>query len=153
MDAVAVVALVETGHAQRAAALADRCDPREMPDSWELPRFLYARGHLRAACGDPAGALDDFLECGRRQAVRDVVSPVVRPCRTAAAECRLALGRPEEALALAQEELRLATLGNTPRLLGRCLGMGTGGLRGLEPAEQAVALLRDTPAETELIPR
>ncbi|MET8449028.1 AAA family ATPase [Streptomyces sp. NPDC005209] len=152
--ALAVVALVETGRARQAAALVDRCDPRDAPDSVEPSPFLYARGHLRAACGDPAAALDDFLECGRRQSARDVVSPVVTPWRTAAAECRLALGRPDEALALAQEELWLATVWNTPRLLGRglrVLGTATGGLRGLELAEQAVRLLRDTPAETELI--
>ncbi|WP_406185266.1 AAA family ATPase [Streptomyces sp. NBC_01006] len=153
--AAAVLALVETGRTEQAAALAERSDPRDAPDSGELPRFLYARGHLRAACGDPAGALDDFLECGRRQAERDVVGPVVTPWRSAAAECRLALGRPEEALALTHEELRLATVWNTPRLVGRCLrvlGTATGGLRGLGLAEEAVRLLRDTPAETELIP-
>ncbi|MFF0219628.1 AAA family ATPase [Streptomyces vinaceus] len=148
-------ALVETGRTEQAAALAERGGPREASGSGELPRFLYARGRLRAAHGDPAGALDDFLECGRRQAERDVVSPVVTPWRTAAAECRLALGRPEEALGLAREELRLATVWNTPRLVGRCLrvlGTATGGVRGLGLAEEAVGLLRDTPAETELIP-
>ncbi|MFF4101439.1 AAA family ATPase [Streptomyces sp. NPDC001903] len=152
--AAAVLALVETGRPEQAAALADRSEARDAAGSWELPRFLYARGRLRAASGDPAGALDDFLECGRRQAEREVVSPVVTPWRTAAAECRLALGRPEEALALAHEELRLAIVWNTPRTVGRCLrvlGAATGGVRGLGLAEEAVRLLRDTPAETELI--
>ncbi len=67
----------------------------------------------RAAAGDTVGALHDFLECGRRQAARDVVSPVVTPWRTAVAECRLALGGGQEALALATEELRLARVWNT----------------------------------------
>lgn len=141
----AVVALVETGRTQEAARLADGFDVRHAHDSWELNRFLHARGRLRAATGDPAAALDDFLECGRRQSARDVASPVVTPWRSAAAACHLALGRPQEALALAEQELRLATVWNTPRVLGRALsalGTATGGRRGLELADRAVRALR-----------
>ncbi|MEW2570758.1 AAA family ATPase [Streptomyces sp. NPDC047070] len=158
-QAHAVVALVETGRVVEARRLAGGFDLREAKDSWEVNRFLYARGVLRAAGGDPAGALDDFLECGRRQSARDVVSPVVTPWRTAAAECRLALGHPREALELAEEELRLAQVWNTPRPVGRALrvlGTATGGRRGLELADQAVRVLRDgsadVPLDTELIP-
>ncbi|MFE7765414.1 AAA family ATPase [Streptomyces sp. NPDC057438] len=141
----AVVALVETGRTEEAARLADGFDVRHAHDSWEANRFLHARGRLRAATGDPAAALDDFLECGRRQSARDVVSPVVTPWRSAAAACHLALGRPQEALALAEQELRLATVWNTPRVLGRALsalGTATGGRRGLELADRAVRALR-----------
>ncbi|MFD7712471.1 LuxR C-terminal-related transcriptional regulator, partial [Streptomyces sp. NPDC059786] len=151
----AVVALVETGRTAEAVRLAERFDLRDAYDGWELNRFLYARGVLRAATGDRAGALDDFLECGRRQTARDVLSPVVTPWRSAAADCHSALGRPLEALALAQEELRLARVWDTPRYIGRALravATATGGRRGLELAEEAVALLRDDGAETELIP-
>ncbi|MFJ8503885.1 AAA family ATPase [Streptomyces avermitilis] len=157
VHAHAVIALVETGRTQEAARLADAFDlGRTRDDSWELNRFLYARGVLRAACGDPAGALDDFLECGRRQTAREVVSPVVTPWRSAAAECRLALGEPQDALDLAGEELRLALVWNTPRPVGRALrvlGTATGGRRGLELADRAVRTLRDDGAVvTELIP-
>ncbi|WP_260610187.1 LuxR family transcriptional regulator [Streptomyces sp. WAC06614] len=154
VQALAVLALTETGRTDRAAALVAAATAHDAPGAPQSPLLLYARGRLRAASDDPAGALEDFLECGRLQSARAVVSPVVTPWRTAAAECRLALGRPEEALALAEEELRLARVWNTPRLLGRCLrvlGAATGGLRGLELAEQAVRLLRDTPAEPELL--
>jgi DNA-binding CsgD family transcriptional regulator len=81
-----------------------------------------------------------------------VVSPVVTPWRSAAAECRLALGSPQEALALAEEELRLARVWGTPRTVGRALrvlGTVTGGRRGLHLAEEAVRLLADAPAATE----
>ncbi|BBC32809.1 hypothetical protein SGFS_041030 [Streptomyces graminofaciens] len=164
----AVVALVETGRTQEAARLADGFDLENAQDSWETNRFVYARGVLRAASGDPAGALVDFLECGRRQSTRDVVSPIVTPWRAASAECNLALGRPREALALAEEELCLANRWNTPRVVGRALsvlGTATGGRRGLELADRAVRLLRQStgtdtasalvggaPVETELIP-
>ncbi|MEW2448740.1 AAA family ATPase [Streptomyces parvulus] len=156
-DALALTALVHTGRVDEALRYADRFDLREVPENWELNRYLYARGVLRAATGDPAGALHDFLECGRRQAAREVISPVVTPWRTAVAECRLALGGGREALALATEELRLARVWNTPRTVGRALsvlGTATGGRRGLELAEEAVRTLRDAPADTdmELIP-
>ncbi len=156
-DAHALMALVHTGRTHEALRFADRFDLREMPENWERNRYLYARGVLRAATGDPAGALHDFLECGRRQGAREVVSPVVTPWRTAVAECRLALGGGPEALALATEELRLARVWNTPRTVGRALrvlGSATGGRRGLELTEEAVRTLRDAPADTdmELIP-
>ncbi|MFJ9563340.1 LuxR C-terminal-related transcriptional regulator [Streptomyces fuscichromogenes] len=151
--AQALIELVETGRGAEAAGLVAGIDLRETPDSWELNRFLYARGVVRAAAGDPAAALDDFLECGRRQTAREVISPVVTPWRTAAAECRLALDRPLEAIALAEEELRLARVWDTPRTVGRALrvlGAATGGRRGLELTEEAVRLLRDGgPAGTE----
>ncbi|MEU9666120.1 AAA family ATPase [Streptomyces bobili] len=153
-DAHALLALVETGRAAQARRLAARFDLRGAPDSWELNRFLYARGILRLSEGDTTGALHDFLECGRRQAARAVLSPVVTPWRSAAARCRLALGSPREAIALAEEELRLARVWDTPRTVGRALRVlarATGGRRGLELAEESVALLRDSPADADLI--
>ncbi|MFF3375442.1 AAA family ATPase [Streptomyces sp. NPDC002680] len=155
VEAHVLLALVETGRLDEAWQLADAFDLREAHDSWELNRFLYARGVVRATSGDPAGALGDFLECGRRQSARDVLSPVVTPWRAAAAECRLALGRPQEALALAEEELRLARVWNTPRLVGRSLrvlGTATGGRHGLDLTDEAVRVLREASVETELIP-
>ncbi|MGW4205982.1 helix-turn-helix transcriptional regulator, partial [Streptomyces sp. NPDC004726] len=147
-----LIALVETCRPVEAGRLADGFDLRAAPDSAELNQFLYARGVHRFAAGDMTGALHDFLECGRRQSARDVESPVVTPWRSAAAECRLALGCPEKARALAEEELRLARVWGTPRTVGRALrvlGTVTGGRRGLELTEEAVGLLRDAPAATE----
>ncbi|WP_105973333.1 helix-turn-helix transcriptional regulator [Streptomyces geranii] len=155
VEAHVLLALVETGRMDEAWQLADAFDLREAHDSWELNRFLYARGVVRATLGDVAGALGDFLECGRRQSARDVLSPVVTPWRAAAAQCRLALGHPREALSLAEEELRLARVWNTPRLVGRSLrvlGTATGGRRGLDLADEAVRVLRESSVETELVP-
>ncbi|MFD7698875.1 AAA family ATPase [Streptomyces caelestis] len=150
----AVIALVETGRLEEAARLVEGFDLRTAPDSWRTHRFLYARGMLRAAAGDPAAALDDFTECGRRQTAREAFRSVVAPWRVAAAECLLALGRPREALALAEEELRLAEVWGTPRVRGRALrvlGEATGGRRGLELTGRAVGSLREGPVGTELI--
>ncbi|WP_433894543.1 LuxR C-terminal-related transcriptional regulator [Streptomyces sp. CA-111067] len=147
-----LIELVETGRAAEAQRLADRFDLGGTADTWERNRFIYARGLQRAAAGEQAAALHDFLECGRRQSAREVVSPVVTPWRTAAAECSLALGNPRQALALAEEELRLARVWGTPRPVGRALrvlGTVTGGRRGLELAGEAVRVLRDAAATVE----
>lgn len=144
----ALIALVDTCRPAEARRIADGFDLRDAPENWALNRFLFARGVLRAATGDPAAALHDFLECGRRQSARHVISPVVTPWRTAAAECRLALGLPHEAIVLAEEELRLARVWNTPRTVARALrvlGTATGGRRGVDLTEEAVRLLRDAP--------
>ncbi|PKV83420.1 AAA family ATPase [Streptomyces sp. TLI_146] len=150
-DATALLALVHAGRIEDAQRYAAGFDLRGTAENFELNRFLYARGVLRVTAGDPAGALHDFLECGRRQSARDVVSPVVTPWRTAAAQCRLALGGGPDAVTLAAEELRLARVWNTPRTVGRALrvlGAATGGRRGLELAEEAVATLRPASAAT-----
>ncbi|WP_084730100.1 ATP-binding protein, partial [Streptacidiphilus neutrinimicus] len=153
LPAHALVALVETGRLAAAARLAADVDVRDAHDTWELNRFLYARGVLRAASGQLTEAVDDFLESGRRQTARDVLSPVVTPWRSAAAECLLALGSPQTALPLAEEEYRLAEVWGTPRVLGRALrvlGAAGNGRRGLELTAQAVETLRGRGAETEL---
>ncbi|WP_329068751.1 helix-turn-helix transcriptional regulator [Streptomyces sp. NBC_01429] len=150
-----VLALVERGRPAEAEQLVAGVNVKDSYDSWELNRFLYARGVLRAAVGDPAGALDDFRECGRRQLGRGVESPVVTPWRSAAAECHLLLGEPQEALALAEEEHRYAAVWNTPRTRGRALrvlGAATGGRRGLALTAEAVGILRGTSLDVELIP-
>ncbi|MEU6733952.1 LuxR family transcriptional regulator [Streptomyces physcomitrii] len=152
-DAHAVLALVATGRLGRARRLVDSRLLREAVESWELNRFLYARGVLRSAEGDLPGALHDFLESGRRQSARTVHSPVVTPWRSAAAACQLALGNRPEALALATEELRLARVWDTPRTVGRALralGRATGGPEGLQLTTEAVELLRSAPDGNEL---
>ncbi|MER5551142.1 LuxR C-terminal-related transcriptional regulator [Streptomyces sp. NPDC002793] len=156
-DAHVLMALVHADRTDEARRFAARFELSWAPDTWELNRFLYARGVSRAAMGDSAGALHDLLECGRRQLAREVVSPVITPWRTAVAECRSAPGRTREALDMAEEELRLARVWNTPRTVGRALrvlGTVTGGRRGLELADEAVRILRTASVDVdmELIP-
>ncbi|MFB6557349.1 LuxR C-terminal-related transcriptional regulator [Streptomyces sp. NPDC056400] len=150
-----VIALAERGRAAEAERLIADIDVEEANDSWELNRFLYARGVLRASVGDPAGALADFRECGRRQLGREVESLVITPWRSAAAECLLLLGETPQALALAEEDSRYAAAWGTPRVRGRALrvlGAATGGRHGLELTAEAVGVLRGTSLDIELIP-
>ncbi|MFJ5683864.1 LuxR C-terminal-related transcriptional regulator [Streptomyces sp. NPDC093099] len=150
-----VIALVERGRPAEAERLIAGIEVGDAHDMSELNRFLYARGLLRASAGDPAGALDDFRECGRLQHSRDAESPIITPWRSAGAECHLLLGEPREALALAEEESRYAAVWDTPRVRGRALrvlGAATGGRRGLELTGEAVGILRGAALDVELIP-
>ncbi|MGW6914111.1 AAA family ATPase [Kitasatospora sp. NPDC054939] len=153
--AQAVIALVETGRLWQAHGLARTVAADRETGSWEWNEFLYARGLLHLATGDPAAALADLVECGRRQTERHVLSPIVTPWRTAAADCHLLLGEPGPAVALAEEELWYARIWGTPRTVGRALrtlGAATGGRRGLETAAEAVDLLRGADLDVELVP-
>lgn len=150
-----VIALVECGRSADAEELVAGIRVEGTRESWELNRFLYARGVLRVSVGDPAGALADFRECGRHQLARDLQSPLVTPWRSAAAECLLLLGDAPQALELAEEESRYAAVWGTPRVQGRALrvlGAATGGRRGLELTAAAVGVLRGTSLGIELIP-
>ncbi|MFF2656584.1 AAA family ATPase [Kitasatospora sp. NPDC058032] len=153
--AQSVIALVETGRLWQAHGLARAVAADRAQDSWEWNEYLYARGLLRLASGEPAEALADLLECGRRQSERQVHSPIVTPWRSVAAECHLQLGEPGPAVALAEDELRLARVWGTPRVVGRALrslAAATGGRHGLDLATEAVHLLREAETDTELIP-
>ncbi|MFF7456625.1 AAA family ATPase [Kitasatospora sp. NPDC008115] len=153
--AQSVIALVETGRLWQAHGLARAVAADRAQDSWEWNEYLYARGLLRLASGEPAEALTDLLECGRRQSERQVRSPIVTPWRSIAAECHLQLGEPGPAVTLAEEELRLARVWGTPRTVGRALralAAATGGRHGLDLAAEAVDLLRTAEIDTELIP-
>ncbi|MFJ2594870.1 LuxR C-terminal-related transcriptional regulator [Streptomyces erythrochromogenes] len=159
LAAQAVLALVRTDRLAEARRLADGVGigvgVGSAEDDWEAGRFRYARGVLRAASGDRHGALADFLECGRHGLDGEPAGPVVTPWRSAAAEVQWALGRPREALALADEEYRLATAWGTPRVVGRALrvlGEVTGGRRGLALTEQAVEMLRGAPPAPGAVP-
>lgn len=152
--AQAVIALTETDRTAEARRLADSVTAEASRGSWEWNEFLYARGLLSLAEGSPAAALEDLLECGRRQSERQVISPIVTPWRSAAADCQLLLGRAGPAIALASEELEAARCWGTPRCIGRAMrafGTATGGRAGLAAVEEAVGLLRNTAATPELL--
>ncbi|MFJ8042719.1 LuxR C-terminal-related transcriptional regulator [Kitasatospora sp. NPDC096147] len=154
----AVIALAETGHpvqARQLVAAGFEDSPPSGPSSWEMNELVYARGLLHLADGRVTEALADLLDCGRRQLERQVLSPIVTPWRSAAADCHLLLGQVGPAAELAAEELRLARVWDTPRTVGRALrvhGAATGGRQGLATVQEAVQLLRADGLDVELIP-
>ncbi|HZV72555.1 MAG TPA: AAA family ATPase [Conexibacter sp.] len=114
---------------------------------------LFARGRLRLAQDRPERALEDLVECGRRQLAVPAPNPGVLAWRSEAALAARRLGRDEQARSLADEELELARAFGSARALGvalRAAGLVTDGPEGLALLGQAVAALERSPAQLEL---
>ena len=99
-----------------------------------LPQLLrFARGRLRVEQGRVAEGLEDFLAVGALLTRAMITCPGYLPWRSEAALAHLALGDPESAGRLAEEELELARAFGAPRALGvakRAAGVVAGGERG-----------------------
>jgi len=164
LERVPLMVLVRPfAHGWMALAHLDR-DEREQaarlvrtPDEEQDAHFtynwsLFARGRLALAEGAPQQALDDLLECGRRQLAVPAPNPAVLSWRSEAALAALALGQAEQARRLADEELALARSFDSARALGTALrvaGLVAGGPDGLALLEEAVATLARSPARLE----
>lgn len=150
----AIDSLVEAGDLDRAEeALSRASPPEEPPPRIGFALLLESRGRLRGAQGRHADAAADLLEAGRRWQELGVQSPVPTGWRGDAATALHRLGREEEALALASEQLALARAAEEPRTLGgslRVLGELKGGTSGSVLLREAVEVLEDCPARLEL---
>ena len=165
--AFCIDALTRLGRLDEADAVAAAAADREPPAGWiHTATFLQARGALRVAQRRPAEALDDLLAAGEGWRALGIDNPAIASWRTAAAAAHAALGHPQEAAALAAEQLALARKVGTPATLGAALrahaaaadaghpGHGRSGrsvqsVAGKSLAE-AVGLLETTPARYEL---
>ncbi len=94
-----------------------RCDA-ELPASSQL---RYASGLLRAAAGNHEAAIDELRGCALDHPMFGGENPAVLPWRSAAALSLAELGRAEEALSLAAEEVRRARAFGAPRAIGIAL--------------------------------
>jgi ATP/maltotriose-dependent transcriptional regulator MalT len=81
----------------------------------------HARGRLRLAQRRFGEALADLLAAGEIITRTGAVSPSYLPWRSGAALAHIALGRPEEARRLSDEEVRLARAFGAPRAIGTAL--------------------------------
>jgi DNA-binding CsgD family transcriptional regulator len=149
-----IKSLVETGDLDGAeTALARAALPEEPPRQIVFALLLESRGKLRSEQGRLSDAAEDLLEAGRRWEELRVRSPVPTGWRGDAALALERIGRKEEAVALAREQLELARQAQEPRTLGRslrALGEVQGGPSGRAHLAQAVDLLQRTPARLEL---
>ena len=146
------LAHIDRGEYEAAHALVGAPD-EEQDAHFTYNWSLFARGRLALAQGQPERALEDLLECGRRQLAVPAPNPGVLAWRSEAALASHRLGRVEQARALAREELELARAFGSARALGTALRAAA--LVAPEPerlalAEEAVAALERSPAQLEL---
>ncbi|AWW43496.1 hypothetical protein DN051_43955 (plasmid) [Streptomyces cadmiisoli] len=105
----------------------------------------FGQGQLRAAAGDPAGAVVHFLSCGRALTKSGVTNPALSPWRSRAALLLRDTGRTEEASDLAGKEVVLARKWGAPLPLARALGaqaQTSTEADALRAAREAVELLK-----------
>jgi DNA-binding CsgD family transcriptional regulator len=116
---------------------------------------LLARARLRLAQGRAAEGLADVNSARDRELTAVVGGPRTArlPWRSLAAAAHLALGKREEALFLAREEVVLAREFGAPRQLGialRAAGIAEGGVDGLALLQESIDVLDRSPARLEL---
>jgi DNA-binding CsgD family transcriptional regulator len=137
--AFCVEALTGLGRLDEAEAVAQAAAGREPPAGWlHTLLFRQARGALRVAQQRPGAALDDLAAAAAGWRDIFIDHPAVASWRTAAAAAHAALGHPEQAAALASEQLALARTTGGPLTLGAALRAHAATVAG-EPAEQALA--------------
>jgi DNA-binding NarL/FixJ family response regulator len=146
-------ALVERGEGQLVAReMASLPVDEAAGGSAQGCRALVARGHLRLALGETEAAVADLTQAGEQLATWGLRSPACFPWRSDAAMGLAALGRNEEAVRLADEELRLARFLGAPRAIGialRARGLIAEGDQRDELLREAVAVLAGSGAALE----
>jgi len=146
------LAHIDRGEHQQAHALVGV--PEEGQDAHFTYNWsLFARGRLALAQDAPERALEDLLECGRRQLAVPAPNPGVLAWRSEAAIAARRLGRLEQARELAEEELALARAFGSARALGvalRAAGLVADGFDRVALLCDAVAALERSPAQLEL---
>jgi ATP/maltotriose-dependent transcriptional regulator MalT len=126
--------------------------PEQVAESGHLIFFLGARGWLRHARRDFAGAAADFEQLGNCMGAFDMHNPAVLAWRSHLALALLGLERREEALELAREEVELARAWGAPRPVGvalRVQGLAEGGAEGIETLRESLAVLEGSSARLE----
>jgi DNA-binding CsgD family transcriptional regulator len=138
--------LTDQGRLEEAErALAERALPDVFPPGHHAGWMLEARGRLRLAQGNAEQARLDFEEAGRPYNPDYSHTPAVVPWRSGLACSLLALGRHEEALEIADQEVRLARAFGAVSAIGIALRA-----RALAAAgEERISLLQASAAELE----
>jgi DNA-binding CsgD family transcriptional regulator/tetratricopeptide (TPR) repeat protein len=146
-------ALLDRGKFDEAAGVIDGAGfPEPLPLTVHLFFFQLARGRLAVMTGSPDRGVDDLLDLGQRTQLIPFDNPADFPWRRYAVEGLLLLGRTEEAVALAREELEIAQRwGASPTVAAclRTLGNALGGNEGEALLRQAVTTAADSPARIQ----
>src|SRR5439155_17040289 len=123
-----------------------------LPELLPVTFMLDSRARLRLAQGRAREALDDLRQCARLLDSWKIRSPGRVPWRASAALALTSLGKRDEAIRIALEEVELARRFEVPRELGialRAAGLAEGGDRGIELLAEAVHVLEPSPAVLE----
>jgi DNA-binding CsgD family transcriptional regulator len=146
-------ALLDRGKFDEAAGVIDGAGfPEPLPLTVHLFFFQLARGRLAVMTGSPDRGVDDLLDLGQRTQLIPFDNPADFPWRRYAVEGLLLLGRTEDAVALAREELEIAQRwGASPTVAAclRTLGNALGGNEGEALLRQAVTTAADSPARIQ----
>jgi DNA-binding CsgD family transcriptional regulator/tetratricopeptide (TPR) repeat protein len=145
------VLLERDGAAPAGAAIENTPVPPEFLPTWSGAMLLEARGRLRLARGARAAGIEDLRESGRTaSALR--FGPVISGWRSALA-LAVAGEAPDEALVLAEEDLKLALESGLPRPRGvalRTLGLLHGRHEtGIAYLRESVTTLESGPSRLE----
>jgi DNA-binding CsgD family transcriptional regulator len=143
---------VERGRLDEAEAGLSRIDITEGPPAGPVPMALMTVARLRTMRGEPEAALDAALRARRGFEAFDWHPPLWASWRFEAAQALHALGRIDEARAMAAEELRRARRWGRPHYLGRALRVTaqvTGWPAAPDLLREAVAALDGSPARLE----
>jgi class 3 adenylate cyclase/tetratricopeptide (TPR) repeat protein len=114
--------------------------PEDVPQSGHMIFFLGARGWTRLAHGDHEGARADYARLGECMEAFDMRNPAVVAWRSHLALALIGLGRCDEALERARDEVELARGWGAPRALG--VALRTEGLA--QSGDERVASLRES---------
>ncbi|SDP96215.1 helix-turn-helix transcriptional regulator [Lentzea jiangxiensis] len=145
--------LLEEGRLDEAAEVIAEATTDEARRTWSFGGVLTVRGRMLTARGDDHEALEAFLAAERHCAAWPYRNPAALAWRSGAAVACAAMGDGERARELAQEEVDLARVWGAPRALGmalRAAGRVTAGAAGRSLLEEAVRVLRGSPARLEL---
>lgn len=145
--------LLEESRLDEAAALIAEASTEEARRVWPYGGLLTVRGRMQTARGDDHEALESFLAAGRHCEAWPYRNPAALAWRSGAALACAAMGDGERARTFAHEEVVLARAWGAPRALGMALraeGRVTAGTPGRTLLEEAVRVLRGSPARLEL---
>ena len=136
---------IERGALEQATALVrDAWPTGDLPVSLSISQALASRGRLALRLGDPAAALADFEEAGRRAQALFYVNPCALMWRSYGALACARLGRHERARELVEEEVEIGRRFGAPEPLGEALrvrALLVPGGEMVEAAREAVEVL------------
>ncbi len=145
--------LLEEGRPDEALALIEDTTTDEVRRMWTYGGMLTVRGRAFIVQGEDHEALEAFLAASRHCALWPYRNPAALAWRSGAAVACAAMGDGERARRFAEEEVELARAWGAPRALGmalRALGRVTAGAAGRVHLQEAVRVLRGSPARLEL---